>query len=858
MTTLYLIDGHNVLYRTFFGLPRLSAPDGTPTHVVLGTARILMKILREERPGAIAAVFDTPEPTPRHALFPEYKANRLKVPEDLAAQLPLVKEAIDALGVSRIEIPGVEADDIIGTLSRIGEEQGMRVVIVSSDKDLYQLVSDRVVVRDGLKERAVGNEEVRETFGVEPRQVVDLLALAGDPSDNVPGVPGIGEKTAASLLKEYGTLDNLLAHTDRLSGSRKEKIERHADTARLCRTLVAIDRNVEVNRPISDLAPRGIREERIVPLFSRLGFRKLLEELGTEAAAAGRPEVVADRLPAWSRTDSAKELVRRIGDGGTIRAGIAAGGEQDPDAAVSAGEKGTWLLPTGEIPELVRLLGERGGMLYLFDAKRFLARTDLPDPPAGRLPLFDLLVAGHLLAPDEGSPTLSKLWARFLPSRPPAGGLADPQARAAAKAAEMEALGRVLESALEEADLTGVFLDVDMPLLPVLVRMERKGIRLDPKVFSALSGELEEGTRRIEQRVAAIAGEDFNINSPKQLAFLLFEKLGLPPVKKTKTGYSTDVEVLERLKGAHEIPGLVLEYRTLAKIRSTYVEVLPGQVDPRDGRIHTTFHLTQTATGRLSSSDPNLQNIPVREELGRRIRSGFVADPGCLFVGADYSQVELRLLAHLSEDPELVRRFREGEDIHSATACAVFGVSPSGVTPELRRRAKVINFGILYGMSPFGLSRELGIPPGEARGYIEQYFSRYPGVRSYVERVKEEARRDGYVGTLLGRRRRLRDIGSRNKVLREAAERMAVNTPIQGSAADIIKLAMLRVDRQFRKRKMEACLVLQIHDELIAELPRDEADEAERVLREAMEGVVSLSVPLTVSVSRGTHWGEIH
>ena len=858
MTTLFLIDGHNVLYRTFFGLPRLSAPDGTPTNVVLGTARILMKILREERPGAIAAVFDTPEPTPRHALFPEYKANRLKVPEDLAAQLSLVKETIDALGVTRIEIPGVEADDIIGTMSRIGEEQGMRVVIVSSDKDLYQLVSDHVVVRDGLKERAVGSEEVRETFGVDPGQVVDLLALAGDPSDNVPGVPGIGEKTAASLLKEFGTLDNLLAHTDRLSGSRREKIERHADTARLCRSLVAIDRNVAVNRSISDLAPRGIRGERIVPLFSRLGFRKLLEELGTEAGVAGRPERFAAPPPAWSRVDRAGELVRRIGGGDPIRAGIFAVGEQDPDAAVSAGEKGIWLLPSREIPELVRLLGEKGGALYLFDAKRFLARNDLPDPPGGRYPLFDLLVAGYLLAPDEGSPTLSKLWARYLPSRPPAGELGDPQTRAAAKAAEMEALGRVLESALEEAGLAEVFFDVDMPLLPVLVRMERKGIRLDPKVFSALSKELEEGTRKIEKRVAAIAGEDFNINSPKQLAFLLFEKLGLPPVKKTKTGYSTDVEVLERLKGAHEIPGLVLEYRTLAKIRSTYVEVLPGQVDPRDGRIHTTFHLTQTATGRLSSSDPNLQNIPVREELGRRIRSGFVADPGCLFVGADYSQVELRLLAHLSEDSELVRRFRDGEDIHSATARAVFGVSPSGVTPELRRRAKVINFGILYGMSPFGLSRELGIPPGEARGYIEQYFARYPGVRAYVERVKEEARRDGYVGTLLGRRRRLRDIGSRNKVLREAAERMAVNTPIQGSAADIIKLAMLRVDREFRKRRMAARLVLQIHDELIAELPREEADDAERILREAMEGVVSLSVPLTVSVSRGTTWGEIH
>ena len=358
--------------------------------------------------------------------------------------------------------------------------------------------------------------------------------------------------------------------------------------------------------------------------------------------------------------------------------------------------------------------------------------------------------------------------------------------------------------------------------------------------------------------MARIAGPEININSPKQLSFLLFEKLGLPPVKRTKTGYSTDVEVLEQLKGAHEIPGLVLEYRTLAKIRSTYVNVLPGMVDSRDGRIHTTFHQTQTATGRLSSSDPNLQNIPVRADLGRRIRSGFVAEAGSLFVGADYSQVELRLLAHLSGDAELTRRFRDGEDIHVATACGVFGVAPDEVTPELRRRAKVINFGILYGMSPFGLSRELGIGGKEAKQYIDQYFERYPGVYRYIEELKEQARSDGYVHTIQGRRRFLRDINSQNKVLREAAERMAINTPIQGSAADIIKMAMIRVDREFRERRMHAGLVLQVHDELIAEAPEAEVPEVERFLTTAMEGAASLSVPLTVSVSRGKHWGEIH
>ncbi len=851
MTSLYLIDGHNVLYRTFFGLPRLSAPDGTPTNVVLGTTRILLKILREEKPYAIAAVFDSPEPTLRHTIFPEYKANRLKVPEELLAQVPVVKEVIDALGVPRIEVPGAEADDIIGTLSRLAEEKGLEVVIISSDKDLYQLVSPKVRIRDGMKEKAVGVEEVRETFGVGPGQVVELLALAGDPSDNIPGVPGIGEKTAFGLIREFGTVENLLANTDKLKGKQREKIEQNVEMARLCRRLVEIDRNVPLPTGIDDLIPRGIHPERAPLLFRKLGFRKLLEELDVAPASLPFSDSGTRPLPEVRRAESAGDLIDAIG--ASSRAGIAASGEKGEKIAVAVAAGGVWLLPERAVPDLVRRIGESGGSLYLVDGKAFLRRHGDVSVSGGGKALFDLQVAAYLLAPEEGTPTWPKLCDRFLPGRE-----AEEGGHPAALAEDIAALGEILERRLAEADLSEIFRDVDMPLLPVLFRMEEKGIRIDPGIFGKLSEELAEGTQKIEKKVAAIAGPEFNINSPKQLSFLLFEKLGLPPVKKTKTGYSTDVEVLERLSGAHAIPGLVLEYRTLAKIRSTYVEVLPGMVNPQDGRIHTTFHQTLTATGRLSSSDPNLQNIPVRADLGRRIRSGFVADPGCVFVGADYSQVELRLLAHLSGDAELTRRFQEGEDIHVATACAVFGVAPPGVTPELRRRAKVINFGILYGMSPFGLSRELGIGGKEAKQYIDQYFRRYPGVYRYIEELKVQARKDGYVHTILGRRRFLRDINSQNRVLREAAERMAINTPIQGSAADIIKLAMIRVDREFRDRQLRAGLVLQVHDELIAEGPETEAPEVERLLTGAMEGVVSLSVPLTVSVSRGKHWGEIH
>ena len=857
MASLYLIDGHNVLYRTFFGVPRLTAPDGTPTNVVLGVARILLKILREERPDAVVAVFDSREPTPRHAIYPEYKANRLKTPEDLAVQIPVVDEMIDALGVRRLSVAGAEADDIIGTLSRRAEERGMDVVIVSSDKDMYQLVSKRVKVRDGLKEHTVGEAQVEEVFGVPPGKVADLLALAGDPSDNVPGVPGIGEKTASELIREFGSLAAVLAHPERLKGSRREKIEKGADAARLALRLVTIDRDIPIREDWSGFTPRGLDASRVAPLFRRLGFRKLLEELDLGKETPPERKGEAPESVAWKRAGSVDAFLHALGHGNVTSAGLAYDGDRETVVGIAVEEKGVHLLPAAASAPAARALSARGATIYLHDGKALYRRG--AGAGTGEDPrLFDMQVAGYLLEPEEGTPSFAKLRARFLPASLAAAEGESPSARAAERAAATLALGKVLEERLAEAALLEVFRGIDMPLLPVLHRIEEKGIRIDPGIFADLSEGLARDISAIERKVAAAAGTDFNINSPKQLAFLLFEKLGLPPVKKTKTGYSTDVDVLERLKDLHEIPSLVLEYRTVAKIRSTYVDVLPGRIDPRDGRIHTTLSQTQAATGRLSSSDPNLQNIPIRTELGRRIRAGFVPEKGNLFVGADYSQVELRLLAHLSGDAELIRRFRQGDDIHTATAAAVFGVDPSAVTPELRRRAKVINFGILYGMSPFGLSRELGIGGKEAKAYIDHYFDRYPGVKEYIEGLKATARKDGYVLTIMGRRRTLKDIGSRNKVLREAAERMAINTPIQGSAADLIKMAMIRVDREFREAGMEARLILQVHDELIVEAPEREATGSERILTEAMEGVANLSVPLTVSVSRGRNWGEIH
>ncbi|MHB1025332.1 MAG: DNA polymerase I, partial [Desulfobacteria bacterium] len=731
---------------------------------------------------------------------------------------------------------------------------------------------------DGLKEHTVGEAQVEEVFGVPPGKVADLLALAGDPSDNIPGVPGIGEKTASGLIRDFGSLDAVLAHPERLKGARREKIEKGADAARLALRLVTIDRHIPIREDWSGFTPRGLDASRVVPLFRRLGFRKLLDEL--DLGKETPPEVKEDapKGVAWKRAGSVEELLHALGAGdvasadghgwpsaeagrdapGVIAsAGLAYDGDRETVVGIAVEGKGVHLFPGDASARAARALSARGATIYLHDGKA-LYRRDAGAVTGEDPRLFDTQVAGYLLEPEEGTPSFAKLRARFLPASLAAAEGESPEGRAAERATATLALGKVLEERLAEAALLDVFRGIDMPLLPVLHRIEEKGIRIDPGIFAELSEGLSRDISAIERKVAAAAGTDFNINSPKQLAFLLFEKLGLPPVKKTKTGYSTDVDVLERLKDLHEIPSLVLEYRTVAKIRSTYVDVLPGRIDPRDGRIHTTLSQTQAATGRLSSSDPNLQNIPIRTELGRRIRAGFVAEKGNLFVGADYSQVELRLLAHLSGDAELIRRFRQGDDIHTATAAAIFGVGPSAVTPELRRRAKVVNFGILYGMSPFGLSRELGIGGKEAKTYIDHYFDRYQGVKEYIDGLKATSRKDGYVLTIMGRRRILKDIDSRNKVLREAAERMAINTPIQGSAADLIKMAMIRVDREFREAGMEARLILQVHDELIVEAPEREAAGSERILKEAMEGVAKLSVPLTVLVSRGKNWGEIH
>jgi DNA polymerase-1 len=675
-----------------------------------------------------------------------------------------------------------------------------------------------VKVRDGLKGNEVGEQQVAETFGVPPGKVADLLALAGDPSDNVPGVPGVGEKTASELIREFGSLEAVLSAAEKLKGARKEKILKGADSARLSLRLVTIDRNVPLPEKVEALAPRPIDASRVAPLFRRLR----LPQAARRARLAGAPPpssrgrrppegglLGARRLPEALSPPSGRVRFPARGGRTTGSAGRARRSPWRGAASTSFGRRRRGRRAGAERPRGDRLPGRREVAL----PGRLRGGAGRRGGPA----LFDVQVAGHLLAPEEGTPSFAMLapatcrrrsWSRR-----------GSRARTGRGRCGGDALPwKELERLLGEAGCLRSSAASTCRCCPSSTD-GGEGIRIDPEIFRELSARLARVVEAFERWVAEAAVTEFYINSPKQLAFLLFEKLGLPPVKKTKTGYSTDVEVLEQLKNLHEVPSLVLEYRTLAKIRSTYVDVLPGLVDPRDGRIHTTFHQTQTATGRLSSSDPNLQNIPIRTGLGRRIRSGFVAEPGNILVGADYSQVELRLLAHLSGDAELIRRFRNGDDIHTATAAAVFHVAPGEVTSEQRRKAKVINFGILYGMSPFGLSRELGIGGKEAKEYIDQYFHRYPGVRDYIEDVKASARKNGYVLTIMGRRRFLRDIDSRNRVLREAAERMAVNTPIQGSAADLIKLAMIRVDREFRERGMEARLILQVHDELIVEAP---------------------------------------
>jgi len=899
-----LIDAHNALYRAFFAIPRLHAPDGTPTNAAYGLVTMLAKVLREEQPDRVIVVFDARGPTFRHALYADYKAGRDAQPEDLTRQIPLARELVEAHGIPILEVQGYEADDVIATLvARAGADA--RVTIVSSDKDLMQLVSPRVTLLDGMKERRYGPAEVEQRFGVPPERMLDLRALVGDPSDNIPGVKGIGEKGAAALVAEWGDLERVLAHAGEVKAKRaREALAAHAEEARLSKRLSTLrddaplpEAALAAGRPLPDRA-------RLRALFERLGMSRLLAGVA-EPAGEGLPLLAGvergpSRAEARGQAPAATAArVRILRDEGGLRelaralakqpcaSLVLVAGEGPPLAAEPVGL--AFALASGEalyLPlsaaglafeavaaRLEPLLGAGGSVAWAaLDAKgaqlAFAERG-----VALSLPCFDLGLARGLLDPG-GSGSVAALARRHaglalrsfeeLAGR---GAKATPVAELAVEAlagwagelaCAVAALRAPLEAELERDGLARLYREVELPLTRVLARMERAGVRVDEAVLARLSREYASELARIEGEIHALAGERFLVSSPKQLQRILFEKLKLPVVKRTKTGYSTDEDVLEQLAAQHALPARILAHRRLAKLKNTYVDALPPLVNPRTGRIHPTYHQLGAATGRLSATQPNVQNIPIRTPEGVRIREAFVPAAGSRLLSADYSQVELRILAHYSGDESLLDAFRRGEDIHRRTAAEVAGIPPAQVSDDQRARAKAVNFGIIYGSSAFGLANQLGIATGDAQATIDAYFARYRGVRRFLDETIAEARERGYVRTLLGRRRWLPDIASRNRALRQAAERMAVNSVIQGTAADLIKQAMVAVDARLEGGRIGARMILQVHDELVFEVEEAAALRLAGLVRETMEGVLPLRVPLVVEVGSGRNWREAH
>jgi len=899
--TLYLIDGSGYIFRAFFALPQLNNSRGLPTNAVYGFIRMLLKLLKEERPRHIAVVFDSPRKTFRDDLFESYKANRVEAPSDLNVQVPYILRAVEAFRIKTLVLEGFEADDVIGTLAARAAAKRFETVIVTEDKDFMQLVGPHVTLWNTMRDRRVDAREVRARLGVDPSAVVDVMALMGDSIDNIKGVPGIGEKTATALIKHFGSLDKLYAHVpevETIVGLRGAKriaalLEEHRASAELARKLVSIDTAAPVEADVSALDWPGIDEPAVSELLRELEFHSLLSELTpaqaslpTGGAQSREHEVTAAEIPALiARLAHAPRLALYLEDGearpetsaneseadgapetngsldfntsteagGTVKASAAADSSGGARLKIGAeGENETYALPAASIAAAAPLLSAATPPMSVHDLKEHLWRLKSGYGVELAGVDFDTMLAGFLVNPGRTEPSLLNLYHDYLA---PLGGNRDP----GSEPELIAALRRALMPKLAENGLESLFTDIELPVARILGEMEETGIAVDGAALKAISAELGAKLERMEQNCYLLAGRQFNLNSPIQLRQVLFDdlKLSAKGLKKTKGGFSTDADTLEKLAAVHPLPRELLQYRAIAKLKSTYSDALPQLIDPATGRLHTSFHQALTATGRLSSTEPNLQNIPTRTEEGRRIRRAFVAAPGCLMLSADYSQIELRVLAHLSGDPTLIDAFRRGEDIHARTAAEVLGRKPDDVDAEARRLAKVINFGIIYGMGPQRLAGELGISLKEASEYIKRYFERLPGVHTYLERSLAEARERGWVATMYGRRRYLPELNSPQGGARAQAERIAVNTPLQGTAADLIKLAMIRLDAAIKRQKWTARMLLQVHDELLLELPLAEREPVSEAARREMEGVAELRIPLKVELKWGPNWAEL-
>jgi len=889
--SLYLIDGSSYIFRAYYGIRQfLSTSKGFPTNALYGFINMLQKVMKDEKPDYLVVTFDSKEKTFRHEIYADYKANREVPPEDLAKQFPYFEPLVQAFNIHSVRVPGFEADDIMGTLAKKGAEEGLQVVIVSGDKDMMQLVGPDVRMLDTMKNKWFDIEAVEEKFGVPPHRVIEVMGLMGDSSDHIPGVKGVGPKTATELIRKFGSIEDLYERIDEVDKQKlKEKLVQDREMALLSRQLVTINTSMELEFKLEDLKLKSPDNTELKKLFSEFEFSSLLGEL-EDSSVASSPAIASQYETLLTEADFERWL------------------KQLKKSKIFALDLET----TSLHPVQAQVVGisfscQQGVACYIPLSHRYLGVPDqlnldwvikklkplLEDPKIKKVGqnikydlivlrnegvnlkgiAFDTMLASYILNPSGRRHSMDALAQDYL-------GHTTIKYKDVVGTASKEIgfdevdVERATEYAAEDADITWrlyeklssllqgddlqLFQDLELPLLEVLAEMEIHGMKLDQKHLQNLSkiieGKIEEHTKKIH----SIAGEVFNINSPKQLSVILFEKLGLPVIKKTKSGYSTDVTVLEQLAEEHDLPEVVLAYRQLGKLKSTYVDALQDEIFRKTGRVHTSFNQTVAATGRLSSSNPNLQNIPIRTETGREIRKAFIAEENNYLLSADYSQVELRILAHLSGDEALVEAFQLGEDIHTRTACEIFGTTADRLDAESRRMAKAVNFGIVYGLSAFGLSRQLKIYPKEAKKFIDQYFALYKKVKIYMDETVAEAEKLGYTQTMMNRKRYMPDLKSQNRQVREAAGRVAINSPVQGSAADLIKLAMIRLAQQISKKKLKSRMILQVHDELVFECPQEEEQEMRALVKKEMEEVFPLKVPLVVDMGWGKNWNTAH
>lgn len=876
---LIIIDGNSIINRAFYALPDMSNSEGLKTNAIFGFVRMMFKIIEDYQPTHMSVAFDKKAPTFRHKQYADYKAGRKKMPDELAQQLQPLKDLLDKFNINRLELEGYEADDLIGTVARLGEENDFKVYIVTGDKDAIQLASHKtttLITKKGVGEvEEYDYDSVLERYEMTPTQFIDLKGLMGDKSDNIPGVPGVGEKTGIKLLKQYSTIENLIEHTDELKGSIKKKIEENKDLALMSKELATIITNVPIEVKLEDLEYGDYNKDDVVEKFKEFGFTSLITKLldieGGETTIKEEIDLKIEHL------DNVEDFIKKAEENKKVIIDVIGKEGNILDKRVlyvflSLDGNEIYYVNEDELPQIKTLLSNPEIKKHGYDLKEDYILLKPYEIELNSMD-FDITIAEYLIDSKsstsyECSAIAMKYLTRKIKSKEDLLG----KGAKAKKFDEIEFdelsvyIGDILntvngvypkmEENLKETEMDGLFYYVEMPLVEVLGSMEYIGMKVDKDQLNELKEKFTTIINELENEIFELAGEPFNINSPKQLGVVLFEKLGLPVIKKTKTGYSTNAEVLEKLRDKHEIIDKITEYRQIVKLNSTYVEGLLKIINPKTGRIHSSFNQTITTTGRISSTEPNMQNIPVKTEMGRDIRKVFVADENCKLVDADYSQVELRVLAHMSGDENMIDAFKHGEDIHSKTASQIFDVDIKDVTSKQRIEAKAINFGIIYGKTDFGLSQDLNIPVTTAKAYIDSYFNKYPKIKEFMDEAVESATETGYATTILNRRRYIPEIKASNFIVRNQGKRFAMNAPIQGSAADIIKVAMVNVYNKLKENNMKSRLILQVHDELIVEAVDEELEMAEKIVREEMENAQSMDVKLDVDLNTGDSWYE--